>query len=53
MLRLPLLKNELAFLQKLLPDLDTRPDLGSLAARIKQRMEEIRKEIRALGGGDE
>jgi hypothetical protein len=31
MIRLPILKDELAFLEKLLPDLETRPDLGHLA----------------------
>ena|SRR6478672_1557157 len=33
MIRLPVLKDELAFLEKLLPDLETRPDLGHLATR--------------------
>src|ERR1017187_10544706 len=31
MIRLPILEDELAFLEKLLPDLETRPDLGHLA----------------------
>lgn len=48
MIRLPLLKDELAFLEQLLPDLETRPDLGHLAIAIKARMEKIRQQIRAL-----
>jgi hypothetical protein len=47
MIRLPILKDELAFLQKLLPDLETRPDLGHLAIETKRRIERIRQEIRA------
>ncbi len=45
---LPILKDELAFLEKLLPDLETRPDLGHLAIEIKKRIDKIRQEIRAL-----
>jgi hypothetical protein len=48
MIRLPILKDELAFLEKLLPDLETRPDLGHLASEIKKRIEKIRREISAL-----
>ena len=48
MIRLPILKDELAFLEKLLPDLEARPDLGQLAGDIKKRIEKISKEIRAL-----
>jgi hypothetical protein len=48
MIRLPILKDELAFLEKLLPDLETRPGLGHLAIAIKERMEKIRQEIRSL-----
>jgi hypothetical protein len=48
MIRLPILKDELAFLEKLLPDLETRPGLGQLADKIKKRIEKIRQEIRAL-----
>jgi hypothetical protein len=47
-IRLPILKDELAFLEKLLPDLETRPDLGHLATEIKKRIDKIRQEIRAL-----
>ena len=50
MIRLPILEDELAFLDKLLPDLETRPDLGHVATEIKQRIEKIRQEIRALQG---
>ena len=48
MIRLPILKDELTFLEKLLPDLETRPDLGHMAIEIKNRIERIRQEIRAL-----
>ena len=48
MIRLPILKDELAFLEKLLPDLETRPGLGHVAIAVKQRIEKIRQEIRAL-----
>jgi hypothetical protein len=48
MIRLPILKDELAFLEKLLPDMETRPDLGHLAIEIEKRIEKIRQEIRSL-----
>jgi len=48
MIRLPILEEELAFLEKLLPELETRPDLGHLAIEIKKRIDKIRQEIRAL-----
>jgi hypothetical protein len=48
MIRLPILKDELAFLEKLLPDLDTRPDLGHLASEIRKRILKLRQEIRAI-----
>jgi hypothetical protein len=48
MIRLSILKDELTYLEKLLPDLETRPDLGRLAIEVKKRIEEIRQEIRAL-----
>jgi hypothetical protein len=48
MIRLPVLKDELAFLEKLLPELETRPDLGHLATEVKKRIDKIRQEIRAL-----
>jgi hypothetical protein len=48
MIRLPILKDDLAFLEKLLPDLETRPELGHLAIEIKKRMDKIRQEIRSL-----
>ena len=41
MIRLPILKDELAFLEKLLPELQTRPDLGQVATEIKARIEKI------------
>jgi hypothetical protein len=40
--------DELAFLEKLLPDLETRPDLGHVAMEITARIDKIRQEIRAL-----
>jgi hypothetical protein len=51
MIRLPILKDELAFLEKLLPDLQTRPGLGQLAAAIKKQIEKIREEIGAIESG--
>jgi hypothetical protein len=51
MIRLPILKDELAFLEKLLPDLQIRPDLGQLAVAIQKQIEKIREEIRAIENG--
>jgi hypothetical protein len=48
MIRLPILKDELTYLEKLLPELETRPDLESLSIQVKKRIENIRQEIRAL-----
>ena len=48
MIRLPILKDELAFLEALLPDLETRPELGSLAIKVKEQIEKVRQEIRDL-----
>jgi hypothetical protein len=48
MIRLPILKDELTFLEKLLPDLETRPDLAHLAIEIKKRVDKLRQEIRAI-----
>ena len=48
MIRLPILKDELAFLEKHLPELDSRPDLTQLANGIKSRIAKIRQEISAL-----
>ena len=54
MIRLLIMKDELAFLEKLLPELETRPDLGHLTIEIKKRIAMIRQEIRALQGkGDQ
>jgi hypothetical protein len=50
-IRLPILKDELAFLEELLPDLQTRPDLGRLAVSIQKQIEKIREEIRAIENG--
>ena len=48
MIRLPILKDELAFLEKLLPDLEARPDLGRVTVEITKRIGKLRQEIRAL-----
>jgi hypothetical protein len=48
MIRLPILKDELAFLEKLLPELETRPDLGQLAVEFKKRIAVIRQQIRDI-----
>jgi hypothetical protein len=51
MVRLPILRDELAFLEELLPDLEARPDLGHLVNKVKQRIIEIRQELRAIERG--
>jgi hypothetical protein len=48
MIRLPILKDELTFLEKLLPELEIRSDLGHLAIEIKKQIDKIRREIRSL-----
>ena len=48
MIRLPILKDELAFLEKHLPELEGRTDLGQLAIEFKKRIVQIRQEIGAL-----
>lgn len=48
MIRLPILKDELAFLEKHLPELESRPDLTQLANAIKKQIEKIRQEIRVI-----
>jgi len=48
MIRLPVLEDELAFLEKLLPDLDARPDLGHLAIEIRKRILKLHHEIGAI-----
>jgi len=48
MIRLPILKDELAFLEKLFPELETRPDLGRLAVEFKKRIAVIRQQIHDL-----
>jgi hypothetical protein len=48
MIRLPILEDDLAFLEALLPELETRPDLGHLAAAIKKQIDKLRQQIRAL-----
>jgi hypothetical protein len=45
---LPALKDELTFLEKLLPDVEGKPDLGHLAIKIQKRVEKLRQEIRIL-----
>jgi hypothetical protein len=48
MIRLPILKDELAFLEAHLPELEGRADLGHLATDFKKRIATIREEIRTL-----
>jgi hypothetical protein len=48
MIRLPILKDELAFLEKHLPELEGRPDLAQLATEFKKRIAQIHQEISAL-----
>ena len=45
--RLPVLKDELAFLEKQLPQLERRSDLTELAFEFKKRIEVIRQQIKA------
>jgi hypothetical protein len=42
------LKDELAFLEKQLPELERRADLAQLADEFKKRIANIRREIHAL-----
>ncbi len=46
--RIPILKDELIFLEKHLPDLERQPDLVQLAVEFKQRIDHIRKQLLAL-----
>jgi hypothetical protein len=48
MIRLPILKDELAFLEKHLPELEGRVDLGQLATEFKKRIARIRREISVI-----
>lgn len=48
MIRLPILKDELAYLETILPELEARPELTQLASDMKARIESIRQEIRAI-----
>jgi hypothetical protein len=48
MIRLPILKDEVAFLEKHLPELEERADLGHVATEFKKRIMEIRQQIYAL-----
>jgi hypothetical protein len=48
MIRLPILQDELAFLEKHLPELEGRADLSHLAASVKKQIEKIRQQIRDL-----
>jgi len=48
MIRLPILKDELAFLERLLPELQIRPDLGHLAVEIKPRIDPGGRWVEAL-----
>jgi len=48
MIRLPILEDELAFLEKHLPELEGRSDLAHLAASVKKQIAKIRQQIRDL-----
>jgi hypothetical protein len=48
--RLPVLKDELTFLEKHLPEIELRPEMAHLATEFKQRIELIRQQILALQG---
>jgi hypothetical protein len=48
MIRLPVLKDELAFLEKHLPELEQRPELVTLAVEFRKRIAVIRQQIQAL-----
>ena len=46
--RLPILRDELAFLERHLPELESRPELGHLAVEVKKQIDKIRQQIIAL-----
>ena len=46
--RLPVLKDELAFLEKHLPEIEERPDLAHVAIEFKKQIVVIRQQILAL-----
>jgi DNA polymerase III delta prime subunit len=46
--RLPVLKDELAFLEKQLPQVERRSDLTELSVEFKKRIEVIRQQIKAI-----
>ena len=45
---LQVLQDELTFLQKHLPELESSPDLAHVAVEFKKRIEEVRKQINDL-----
>jgi hypothetical protein len=47
---LTVLKEELAFSQKHLPELESSPDLAHVAVEFKKRIDTVRKQIEALQG---
>ena len=47
---LSLLRDELAFLIKALPELEEAPDLSQLESDFKKRIAKIREQIRQLEG---
>jgi hypothetical protein len=51
MIRLPILKDELAFLEKHLPQLESRADLIQLTVEFKERIAQLREEISAIERG--
>jgi hypothetical protein len=46
--RLPVLQDELTFLQKHLPELESSPDLAHVAIEFRKRIAAIRKQIEDL-----
>jgi hypothetical protein len=48
MIRLPILKDELAFLEKHLRELEGRVELGELVTEFKKRIAQIRRQISAI-----
>jgi hypothetical protein len=48
MIRLPVLKDELAFLEKHLPELEERPELIRLVTDFKGRIAQIREQIQNI-----
>jgi hypothetical protein len=46
--RLPLLRDELAFLERILPEIAASPDLWTVSQQIEERIALIHREIQRL-----